>query len=212
MQIIKILLINKGIRPQFTTQMKLKKAYYLEPNVVKLAKNLLGKVLVTREGKTITSGIITETEAYNGIVDKASHAYGNRRTNRTEIMFKEGGTSYVYLCYGIHYLFNVVTNVKHTPHAVLIRAIQPLQGKELIIRRRGRAKADKKLCVGPGKVSQALAIDKKYNGLSLMGDKIWIEDRGIKIKSKDILCGPRIGVDYAGEDAKLLYRFWVEQI
>jgi DNA-3-methyladenine glycosylase len=190
--------------------MKLKKAYYLEPNVVKLAKDLLGKVLVTKEGRTITSGIITETEAYNGIVDKASHAYGNRRTNRTEIMFKEGGTSYVYLCYGIHYLFNVVTNVKDHPHAVLIRAIQPLQGKELILRRRGVAKPDKKLCVGPGKVSQALGINMKHNGLDLTGNKIWIEDIGIKIKPKDILVGPRIGVDYAGEDAKLPYRFWVE--
>ena len=197
--------------PQFTTQMKLKKAYYLEPKVVKLAKNLLGKVLVTREGKTITSGIITETEAYNGIVDKASHAYGNRRTNRTEIMFKEGGTSYVYLCYGIHYLFNVVTNVQDTPHAVLIRAIQPLEGKDLILRRRGVAKVDKKLCVGPGKVSQALGISIKHNGLDLIGNKIWIEDIGIKIKLKDILSGPRIGVDYAGEDAKLPYRFWIEE-
>lgn len=210
MQNRKILHINKGIETHFTTQMKLKKAYYLEPNVVKLAKDLLGKVLVTREGKTITSGIITETEAYNGIVDKASHAYGNRRTNRTEIMFKEGGTSYVYLCYGIHYLFNVVTNVKDHPHAVLIRAIQPLQGKEIILRRRGVAKPDKKLCVGPGKVSQALGIDLEYNGLDLTGDKIWIEDTGIKIKPKDILVGPRIGVDYAEEDAKLPYRFWIE--
>lgn len=191
--------------------MKLKKPYYLEPNVVKLAKDLLGKVLVTREGKILTSGIITETEAYNGIVDKASHAYGNRRTERTEIMFREGGTSYVYLCYGIHYLFNVVINVKDHPHAVLIRAIQPLQGKEIILRRRGVAKPDKKLCIGPGKVSQALGITLKHNGLDLTGDKIWIEDRGIQLKPKDILVGPRIGVDYAGEDAKLPYRFWTER-
>lgn len=212
MQIIKILQINKGIEVQFTAQMKLKKAYYLEPNVVKLAKNLLGKVLVTREGKTITSGIITETEAYNGTVDKASHSYGGRRTQRTEIMYAEGGTSYVYLCYGIHYLFNIVTNVKDTPHAILIRAIQPLQGKDLILKRRGVAKVDKKLCVGPGKVSQALGITKKHNGLDLTGDKIWIEDIDIKIKPKDILVGPRIGVDYAEEDADLPYRFWIEEI
>jgi DNA-3-methyladenine glycosylase len=191
--------------------MKLKKDYYLEANVVKLAKDLLGKVLVTRIGTTITSGIITETEAYNGIVDKASHAYGNRRTDRTEIMYKEGGTSYVYLCYGIHYLFNVVSNVKDTPHAILIRAIQPLDGKDIILRRRGLAKADKKLCIGPGKVSQALGIDKKMNGLDLTGNKIWIEDRGFKVNKKDILTGPRIGVDYAGEDAKLPYRFWIEE-
>lgn len=191
--------------------MKLKKSYYLEPNVVKLAKDLLGKVLVTKNGNTITSGIITETEAYNGVIDRASHAYGDRRTDRTEIMYKEGGMSYVYLCYGIHYLFNVVTNVRNTPHAVLIRAIQPLQGKDMILRRRGVAKADKKLCIGPGKVTQALGIDKKYNGLDLTGNKIWIEDQGIKINKKDILVGPRIGVDYAGEDAKLPYRFWIEK-
>lgn len=191
--------------------MKLKKSYYLEPNVVKLAKDLLGKVLVTKNGNTITSGIITETEAYNGVIDRASHAYGDRHTDRTEIMYKEGGMSYVYLCYGIHYLFNVVTNVRNTPHAVLIRAIQPLQGKDMILRRRGVAKADKKLCIGPGKVTQALGIDKKYNGLDLTGNKIWIEDQGIKINKKDILVGPRIGVDYAGEDAKLPYRFWIEK-
>jgi DNA-3-methyladenine glycosylase len=191
--------------------MKLKKEYYLERNVVKLAKDLLGKVLVTKSGNMITSGIITETEAYNGIVDKASHAFGGRRTNRTEVMFSEGGTSYVYLCYGIHYLFNVVTNVRDTPHAILIRAIQPLQGKDIILRRRGLAKADKKLCVGPGKVTQALGIDLKQNGLDLTGNSIWIEDIGIKIKPKDILVGPRIGVDYAGEDAKLPYRFRIEK-
>ena len=191
--------------------MKLKKEYYLRPDVVKLAKDLLGKVLVTKHGKVITSGIITETEAYNGVADRASHAYGDRRTDRTEIMYGEGGTSYVYLCYGIHYLFNVVTNAKNTPQAVLIRAIQVLDGKEIIIRRRGVAKADKKLCAGPGKVSQALGIDKTLNGLDLTGDKIWIEDRGYKVNRKDILVGPRIGVDYAGEDAKLPYRFWVEK-
>jgi DNA-3-methyladenine glycosylase len=190
--------------------MKLKREYYLQANVVKLAKDLIGKVLVTRQGKTITSGIITETEAYNGIADRASHSFGGRRTERTEVMYAEGGTSYVYLCYGIHYLFNVVTNVKDIPHAVLIRAIQPHHGKELIVRRRGVEKIDKKLCVGPGKVSQALAIDKKHNSLDLCGDKIWIEDVGIKVNPKEILIGPRIGVDYAGEDALLPYRFRVE--
>lgn len=191
--------------------MKLKKGYYLEPDVVKLARDLIGKVLVTREGKALTSGIITETEAYNGVVDKASHAYGNRRTDRTETMFKEGGISYVYLCYGIHHLFNVVTNVKDHPHAILIRAIQPLQGKDIILKRRGILKPDKKMCIGPGKVSQALGITIKHNNLDLTGDKIWIEDRGLKVKQKDIFAGPRIGVDYAGEDAKLPYRFWIEE-
>lgn len=210
MQIIKILLINKGIAPQFTTQMKLKKAYYLQPNVVKLASDLIGKVLVTKSGNTLTSGIITETEAYNGSVDKASHAYGGRRTPRTEVMFAEGGISYVYLCYGIHNLFNIVTNVKDVPHAVLVRAIQPLKGTEHILKRRNSKALNKKLCVGPGKVSSALGITLKHNALDLGGSTIWLEDDNIK--PKNILVGPRIGVDYAGEDAKLPYRFWVEEI
>ena len=196
--------------PQFTTQMKLKRAYYLQPDVVKLAKDLLGKVLVSKTGNFLTSGIITETEAYNGIIDKASHAFGGRRTNRTEVMFAEGGISYVYLCYGIHNLFNIVTNVKDIPHAVLIRAIQPLKGEKHILQRRNAKALNKNLCVGPGKVTNALGINREHNALSLNGNIIWLEDDNIK--PKDILIGPRIGVDYAGEDAKLPYRFWVEKI
>ncbi len=190
--------------------MKLKKAYFLQPDVVKLASGLIGKVLVTKSRNTLTSGIITETEAYNGIVDKASHAYGGRRTSRTETMFAEGGISYVYLCYGIHHLFNIVTNVKDVPHAVLIRAIQPLKGEQHILKRRNAKTLSKNLCVGPGKVSSALGITIKHNAVDLGGNKIWLEDDNIK--PKNILCGPRIGVDYAGEDAKLPYRFWVEEI
>lgn len=188
--------------------MKLKKAYFLQSDVVKLARDLVGKVLVTKSGKILTSGIITETEAYNGIIDKASHAYGGRRTRRTETMFAEGGISYVYLCYGIHNLFNIVTNVKDVPHAVLIRAIQPLNGAEHILKRRNSEILKKNLCVGPGKVSSALGITIKHNAVDLAGNKIWLEDEGVK--PKNILSGPRIGVDYAGEDAKLPYRFWIE--
>ena len=207
MQNIKLLHINKGIQSQFTLKMKLKKAYFLQSDVVKLASDLIGKVLVTKSGNTLTSGIITETEAYNGIVDKASHAYGGRRTQRTEVMFAEGGISYVYLCYGIHNLFNIVTNAKDVPHAVLIRAIQPFEGKQHILKRRN-AKTLTKNLVGPGKVSSALGITLKHNALDLGGNKLWLEDDNIK--PKNILCGQRIGVDYAGEDAKLPYRFWIE--
>ena len=189
--------------------MKLKKAYYLQTDVVNLASDLIGKVLVTKSGNILTSGIITETEAYNGIVDKASHAYAGRRTTRTEVMFAEGGISYVYLCYGIHNLFNIVTNVKDVPHAVLVRAIHPFKGKEHILIRRNAKTLSKNLCVGPGKVSSALGITLQHNALDLGGNKIWIEDDNIRVKN--ILCGPRIGVDYAGEDAKLPYRFWVEK-
>lgn len=178
----------------------------------KLAKDLLGKVLVTNINKQLTSGIITETEAYNGIIDKASHAYGGRRTVRTETMYREGGVSYVYLCYGIHHLFNIVTNVEDVPHAILIRAVFPLKGKEIILKRRNSDVFKKGLCVGPGKVSKALAIDTSLNAMDLCGNKIWLEDDNIKIDKKKINVGPRIGVDYAAEDAKLPYRFWVDEI
>jgi DNA-3-methyladenine glycosylase len=188
--------------------MKLKKTYYLQEDVVKLARDLVGKVLVTKTGKILTSGIITETEAYNGIIDKASHSYGGRRTSRTEVMYAEGGVSYVYLCYGIHNLFNIVTNVKEVPHAVLIRAIQPLNGLPHILKRRNSKIITKNLCVGPGKVTKALNITLKQNAISLIGNTIWLEDDNIKPKST--LCGPRIGIDYAGEDANLPYRFWIE--
>ncbi|HEX8515771.1 MAG TPA: DNA-3-methyladenine glycosylase [Bacteroidia bacterium] len=198
--------------------MKLEKDFYLNENVVEVARELLGKYLCTKIDGKLTSGIITETEAYAGETDRASHAFGNRRTNRTEIMFAEGGVSYVYLCYGIHHLFNVVTNFKNTPHAVLIRAIKPADGLPEIFRRRNittdktfRAfvEADKKnkIAGGPGTVSQALGIKTTHTGLDLTGKVIWIEDRGLKIPKKEIIAGPRIGVDYAGEDAKLPYRF-----
>jgi len=187
--------------------MKLKKNFYLRENVVLISKELLGKYLVTRINGKITAGIITETEAYAGVTDKASHAYNNRRTSRTEIMFAEGGAAYVYLCYGIHHLFNVVTNKKDIPHAVLIRSVKPVEGIPEILKRRHKNKIDKTTSAGPGTVAQALGIHTKHSGVSLLKDQIWIEDRGIIVKEKDIIAGPRIGVDYAGEDAKLPYRF-----
>lgn len=194
--------------------MKLEKDFYLRKDVVQISKDLLGKYLFTKIDNKLTAGIITETEAYAGITDKASHAYNNRRTNRTETMFAEGGISYVYLCYGIHHLFNVVTNVKDVPHAVLIRAIKPVEGIETILKRRNKIPHQvrddfKKLTAGPGTTSQALGIKNNHTALDLTGNKIWIEDKGIKIAKKDITVGPRIGVDYAGEDAKLPYRFVV---
>jgi DNA-3-methyladenine glycosylase len=187
--------------------MKLPREFYLRKDVVKISKELLGKVLCTKFDGKLTSGIITETEAYAGVIDKASHAYGGRRTQRTETMFARGGTAYVYLCYGIHHLFNVVTAPENEPHAVLVRAIRPLDGIPLILERRAKEKVDKTTAGGPGTVSQALGILTKHSGTDLSGNKIWIEDRGIKVAPKDIVAGPRVGVDYAGEDAKLPYRF-----
>lgn len=192
--------------------MKLKKDFYLRDDVVQVSKDLLGKVLFTRFNNKTTAGIITETEAYAGEKDKASHAYGGKRTNRTEVMFAEGGTAYVYLCYGIHHLFNVVTNQKEIPHAVLVRAIQPIEGIELILKRRKLRLGTPvtKIAGGPGTISQALGIYTNHSGLSLLGKEIWIEDKGISVNKKNIISGPRIGVDYAGEDAKLPYRFIIK--
>lgn len=189
---------------------KLKSWYYLQENVVDVARDLLGKTLFTRLNGRLTGGLITETEAYAGISDKASHAFGGKRTPRNEVMYAKGGIGYVYLCYGMHHLFNVVTNVKDVPHAVLIRALKPVEGIGLILKRRGHSKLVKNTAGGPGTVSQALGITTKLNGTNLTGDKIWLEDSGILVKTSQITSGPRVGVDYAGEDAKLPYRFIVK--
>lgn len=186
---------------------KLAKEFYLREDVVEISRELLGKHLFTKVDGKLTGGIITETEAYEGIIDKASHAYNNRRTNRTEIMFAEGGVAYVYLCYGIHHLFNVVTNYKNTPHAILIRTLKPTTGIKTMLTRRNKIKEDKTLTAGPGSVSQALGIKTSNTGLDLTGNKIWIEDKGLKISLKDILASPRVGVDYAEDHAHWPYRF-----
>ncbi len=187
--------------------MKLKEEFYLKTDVVALAKALLGKVLVTNFSPKKTTGIITETEAYNGVIDRASHAFNGRRTARNEHMYSAGGTSYVYICYGMHHLFNVVTNSKDIPHAILIRAIKPLEGIETMLTRRNKTKPEKTLTGGPGTLSQALGIDKQHSGLNLQGNKIWIEDRSITVKKENIKITPRIGVESSGEAALLPYRF-----
>ena len=192
--------------------MKLKESFYVREDVVQISRELLGKILVTRFGNKITAGIITETEAYQGITDKASHAYNNRRTTRTEIMYHKGGAAYVYLCYGIHSLFNVVTNKENIPHAVLIRAVAPEKGIKTMLNRRGVASAGKKTFTGPGSVSQALGIHYSLTGENLLGNKIWIEDAGYDVPPKKIKVSPRIGVDYAGKDALLPYRFFIDAV
>ena len=190
--------------------MKLPRSFYTRDDVILVAKELLGKYLITRFDGNLTGGVITETEAYAGIIDRASHAYGGRRTARTEIMYSEGGTAYVYLCYGIHSLFNVVTNIKDIPHAVLIRAIHPTHGIKKMLTRRNMAEQKKNLAAGPGTASQALGIHYSHSGLSLSGNEIWIEDKGIIVNQKDIKKSKRIGVDYAGEHAHWLYRFEID--
>lgn len=183
--------------------------FYTRKHVAQIAKDLLGKVLVTDFEEGRTSGIIVETEAYAGVGDKASHAYGGRRTVRTETMYSRGGVAYVYLCYGIHHLFNVVTNVQDIPHAILIRAIEPLEGIDIMLARRNKEKLTPQLTAGPGAMSQALGISTGHTGLAL-NTHIFIEDRNIKVKKSEIVSGTRVGVAYAMEDAYLPYRFWIK--
>lgn len=186
---------------------KLKRSYYEQEDVVAIAKDLIGKTICTKIGGKVTCGMITETEAYAGVADQASHAYGGRRTKRNEVMYGHAGKSYVYLCYGLHHLFNIVTNKADIPHAVLIRAIKPTRGIATILRRRRQPALAKNTAGGPGTVSQALGISTLLNGVDLSGSQIWIEDSELKIPEDKIIAGPRIGIDYAGEDAKLPYRF-----
>ncbi len=187
-------------------------SFYIRDDVVQIARDLLGKWLFTQlDGQPITGGIIVETEAYAGEKDRASHAYNMRRTKRTEVMFHEGGISYVYLCYGMHYLLNIVTNKKETPHAVLIRAILPSVGVETMLQRRRKTRLDNRLTSGPGSTAQALGITHKHNGLSLASSQLWIEDREIILSGQEILAGPRIGIEYAQEDALLPWRFLLKR-
>ncbi len=185
----------------------LSKTFYSGDDVVAISRALLGKVLCSKVDGETTKAIITETEAYAGIDDKASHAYRGRRTKRTEILYAQGGAAYVYLCYGIHHLFNVVTNKVDVPHAVLIRAGSPMMGVEQMLQRRGKNKADKKLMAGPGSLAKAMGITTMLTGASLVERDIWIEDHALDIDDTFIRSGPRIGIDYAEEDAARPYRF-----
>ncbi|MDH3545726.1 MAG: DNA-3-methyladenine glycosylase [Gammaproteobacteria bacterium] len=187
--------------------MKLPLEFYLRNDVVEVSQDLLGKILCSNQNGRITKAIITETEAYAGIDDKASHAYGGRRTNRTEPLFGQGGTAYIYLCYGIHHLFNVVVGDVHVPLAILIRAAEPIEGIDIMRQRRNKPGTGKILLAGPGTLSQALGITTELTGASLLEDRIWIEDQQIPVRQQAIRVGPRIGIDYAGEDAMRPYRF-----
>lgn len=195
---------------QQITNLKLPKKFYIRPNVVELAQELVGKYLYTSIDGILTGGMIVETEAYSGENDKACHAHLNRRTQRTEIMYHEGGVAYVYLVYGIYYLFNIITDEKDKADAVLVRAIEPEVGIEEMLLRRNMATVKPNLTAGPGVLSIAMGIDKKLYGADLTGNTIWLEDKGIRFPSEDIAAGPRIGIDYAGEDASLPWRFWVK--
>jgi DNA-3-methyladenine glycosylase len=199
--------------------MRLPLEFYTRTDVVQIARDLIGKVLITEFDGQRTAGIITETEAYRAPDDRACHAYGNRRTARTEVMFQEGGRAYIYICYGIHHLFNVVTGPDGMAHAVLIRGIEPIEGQELMLERRqllGSANIQKvspPLSTGPGSLAQALGLHSSMSGQSLLGDDspVWIESRGNDSGGAgDIGVGRRIGVESAGDCAARPWRFWLK--
>jgi DNA-3-methyladenine glycosylase len=189
--------------------MKLPESFYQRPNVVKIARELLGKGLFTHVDGVLSAGMIVETEAYSW-KERGCHAFGGRKTARNAVMFDKGGYAYVYLCYGMHNMFNIVTNVEGVADAVLIRALEPLEGMEEMQLRRGKLANRFHLTSGPGKLCKALGIDRSLNGKYLLGKEVWVEDIGKKIKSGHIQASPRIGIDYAGEDAKLPWRFTLE--
>jgi len=185
-------------------------SYYQNRDVLFLGKDLLGKLLFTQINGVVTCGIINETESYRGPDDKACHAYNFRRTERNKMMYAVGGHSYVYMCYGMHYLFNIVTSVLDEPHAVLIRSIYPLIGQHIMHKRRKSTTDYPHLTYGPGKTAQALGIDRSFNGERLDSKKIWIQESLITVDSNKIEELPRVGVDYAGEHARLPWRFRIE--
>jgi len=189
---------------------KLPPSFYRREDVLQISRELLGKLLVTKWKGIETSGRIVECEAYAGVLDRASHAFGGRRTNRTEVMYSDGGLVYVYLCYGIHHLFNVVTYSRDIPHAILIRGIEPVKGIEVMTRRTGKEKPDNSLTRGPGNVSKALGILSMHTGMSLQGKELFIAEDGFSYPSGEIFTSPRIGVDYAGAHALLPYRFYIK--
>ena len=188
---------------------KLDLDFYLRDDVIQISKELLGKFLFSKSDGIITGGMIVETEAYKGIKDKASHAFNNKTTSKNKTMYNNGGVSYIYLCYGLHYLFNIVTNKQTIPDAILIRAIEPTKGLKKIIERRKILSNEYNLTNGPGKLTQALNIKKTDNGKCLINSKIWLEDRKIKIKDSMIHKTKRVGIDFSEEYATKKWRFYI---
>ena len=194
---------------QFDAEMKkLPEEFYLSKNTANIARELLGKLLVIQSEGQRVSGMIVEVEAYLGVHDRAAHSFGGRRTNRNKIMYSGGGRVYVFFVYGMYYQLNFVTGPEDHPHAILIRGIEPIEGVEIMRKRRGEMK-DTNLTSGPGKLAIALDVNRELNGEELTGDRIWLEQYR-RFPKKEIEIGKRIGIDYAGEDAELPLRFWVK--
>lgn len=190
---------------------KLPREFYLRDDTLQIARDLLGKILVVPDAATgaRVSGRIVETEGYLGAIDKAAHSFGNRRTPRTEIMFAAGGRAYVFFIYGMYFQLNFIVGALDSPHCVLARAVEPLDGIETMRARRGRGMKDQNLTSGPGKLCIAFGIDKTFNGADLLGERIWIEEDQ-SFSAPEIVSGERIGIDYAQEFAAKPWRFWVK--
>lgn len=187
---------------------RLARGSYLREDTISIANELLGKLIVVPDNGRRVSGMIVETEAYLGEVDRAAHSYAGRRTPRNEVTYGKGGHAYVFFIYGMYYQLNVVTGPADHPHVVLIRAVEPVEGIEIMRERRGAMK-DRNLTSGPGKLCIALNINRDLNGEDLRGKQIWLEDHR-SFTSDQIAVGKRIGIDYAGEDAEKPWRFWVK--
>ena len=190
---------------------RLERDFYMRADTLRVARELLGKRLVvpSEAGERVSARIV-ETEAYLGVEDKAAHSYGGRRTRRTETMYAAGGTAYVFFVYGMHHQFNVVTGHEGLPHAVLVRAVEPEEGIELMTERRPVSK-ERELTNGPGKLCRALGLDLTFDGEDLTtSGRVWLEETGVRFESDEVASGPRIGVAYAGEDALRPWRFWVK--
>ncbi|HXI00773.1 MAG TPA: DNA-3-methyladenine glycosylase [Sphingobacteriaceae bacterium] len=187
---------------------KLPDSFYQRDDVVGIARELMGKYLLVNTEGILTGGVIVETEAYRAPEDRGSHAFNNRRTARNNIMFATGGVVYMYICYGIHDMLNIVTGTENRAHAVLIRALQPVVGIEFMRERRAILNDDSRLCRGPGALAKALALRKIHNGISLQEDEIWIEDRGLVFADQDIIAAPRIGLNIEEPYQSIAWRFY----
>ncbi len=198
------------LKQLISTWKVLPQIFYERADVVAITKDLLGKIVVTGFDNTFTAGRITEAEAYNGPFDKAAHSYNNRRTKRTEVMYGHGGVAYVYLCYGIHQMFNIVTNQPGIPNAILIRALEPIAGIETMLKRSDKNSHGFDLTRGPGNVAKALGLHTGHTGMSLQSNELYIASDEFSYKESEIAATTRIGVDYAAEDAVLPYRYIVK--
>ena len=189
-------------------QAKLPDEFYLREDVLLIARQLLGKKLCTYVDGLFSSGIIVETEAYSGPEDLGSHAYNNKRTARNEVMYARGGVVYMYICYGIHDMLNIVTGADGTSHAILIRALQPVDGISIMQERRGLL-APQKLCKGPGALAKAMGLKKLHNGISLRSNEIWIEDNE-ELSPEEVVETARVGLNIEGVYKSIPWRFYIK--